>query len=166
MAKGKKTSLKAALSSQQSRLKKKQEVEQAARISEQKRKKQPQASESTSSAKPTIPFVPSDKILLVGEGNFSYTRSLLVDAPLSLQYLPAENIVATAYDEEKECYEKYPEAEGIVGALREKGVQVLFQVDATKLEKCHALRGRRFDKIVWNFPHAGEQVSHARRCEI
>jgi len=162
MAKGKKGSLKAALSSQQSRLKKKDEAIQAARISEQKGKRNSQAKEAPPRS-PTIPFMSSDTILLVGEGNFSFTRALVIDPPASLQYLPAENVTATAYDEEKECYLKYPEAEGIVVGLREKGVQVLFQVDATKLEKCHALRGRRFDKIVWNFPHAGKSITDQDR---
>ncbi|THH33169.1 hypothetical protein EUX98_g1022 [Antrodiella citrinella] len=162
MAKGKKSSLKAALSSQQSRLKKKEEAKHAARIVEQKGQKKPQAKEIAPRT-PTIPFVSSDRILLVGEGNFSYTRALAINPPESLQYLPAENITATAYDDEKECYAKYPEAEGIVAALREKGVQVLFQVDATKLDKCHALKGRRFDKIVWNFPHAGKGITDQDR---
>ncbi|KAH8099728.1 hypothetical protein BXZ70DRAFT_940859 [Cristinia sonorae] len=174
MGKGKKHTLKAALSSQQSRLKKKQEIEQAAKLSEQKGKKQklaPGRAKDTHAhagpfqpqTPPTIPFTSSDKILLVGEGNFSFTRALVVDAPAPLQYLPAENVVATAYDEEKECYAKYPEAEGIVGALRERGVTVLFQVDATRLEKCHALKGRTFDKIVWNFPHAGKGITDQDR---
>lgn len=156
MVKGKKTSLKAALSSQQTRLKKKQEVQQAAKLSEQKGKRRPQTKETVSGPSSTIPFSPFDKILLIGEGDFSYTRSLVVNPPASLQFLPAENITTTAYDKEQECYTKYPGAQAIVNGLREKGVQVIFGVDATKLEKCHALRGRRFDKIVWNFPHAGE----------
>jgi 25S rRNA (uracil2634-N3)-methyltransferase len=51
---------------------------------------------------------------------------------------------------------KYPDAQIIVQGLREKGVEVLFDVDATKLEKVSALKGRKWDRIVWNFPHAGE----------
>lgn len=36
-----------------------------------------------------------------------------------------------------------------------RNMRVLFGVDATKLEDCKALRGRRWDRAVWNFSHAG-----------
>ncbi|KAI0081174.1 hypothetical protein K474DRAFT_1588398 [Panus rudis PR-1116 ss-1] len=170
MGRGKKTSLKAALSSQQTRLKKKQEALQAAQLAEQKSKKKPNQTPSSSRGKgkaisrpATIPFSPTDKILLVGEGNFSFTRALVDDPPAVLQYLPPGNITATAYDSEPDCYSKYPDAEQIVQVLREKGVEVLFKIDATKLEKCSALKGRKFDKIVWNFPHAGKGITDQDR---
>lgn len=76
--------------------------------------------------------------------------------PPSLQFLPPANIVATAYDNEEDCQAKYPDAAEIVRALRERGVEVIFGVDGTKLEKHAALKNRKFDKVVWNFPHAGE----------
>lgn len=159
MAKGgKKGSLKAALASQQTRLKKKKEVEHAAQHEERiKAVVQAKAKEKGKAAplRPTIPFTATDNILLIGEGNFSFARALALHPPPELEFLPASNIIATAYDSEEECYAKYPEAKEIVGALREKGVIVLFRVDATKLEKVSALKERTFDRIVWNFPHAG-----------
>lgn len=177
MTKGKKTSLKASLSSQQSRLKKKQEAIQAASHATHKPQKastKGKAKAKTTSKPAYIPFTPTNKILLVGEGNFSFTKALALNPPPSLEYLPAENITATAYDSEPECYEKYPDAEEIVKQLREKGVEVLFGVDATKLEKCTPLKGRRFDKIVWNFPHAGKSdlsltitlICHTERARL
>ena len=106
-----------------------------------------------------IPFTSTNRILLVGEGNFSFTAALALNPPPILQYLPAGNITATAYDSEEECYSKYPDAQNIVQQLREKGVEVVFGVDATKLEKCAPLKGRKYDKIMWNFPHAGKRFS-------
>lgn len=160
---GKKNSLKSALSSQQSRLKKKQSASHAAQVAEQKGKKQVHASKGKAKAtQPTVvPFKVTDRILLIGEGNFSYTRALVLHPPPSLEYLPPANITATAYDTEEECFLKYPEAEEIVKVIREKGVEVLFGVDGTKLEKHSTLKSRRYDKIMWNFPHAGEPS-----CEI
>jgi 25S rRNA (uracil2634-N3)-methyltransferase len=158
MAKPGKKGLKAALVSQQSRLKKRKDAEHAQKIAEQKNKS------SKGKAHPPrviIPFSPTDKILLVGEGNFSFTRALTVDPPAtsnvtaSLEFLPPGNVTATAYDSEEDCYGKYADAREIVAGLRQKGVEVLFCVDATKLEKLSSLKGRQFDKIVWNFPHAG-----------
>ena len=157
---GKKGSLRSALSSQQTRLKKKQEAAQAAQVAEQRGKKPTAVAKGKgkATAKPvTIPFKATDKILLVGEGNFSFARALVCDPPPVLQYLPPANVVATAYDTEEQCFEKYPEAEAIVQELRSKGAEVVFGVDATKLEKNALFRNRKFDKIVWNFPHAGKQ---------
>jgi len=158
MAKGKKSSLKSTLQSQQSRLKKKQKAEHAAQIAEQNRKKNPHSKGKGKAPPPrsTIPFNPTDRILLIGEGNFSFARALTLDMPASLKGLPPGNVTATAYDAEHDCYVKYPDAQSTVQVLREKGVEVLFNVDATKLEKVSALKGRKWDRIVWNYPHAGE----------
>jgi 25S rRNA (uracil2634-N3)-methyltransferase len=173
MAKGK--NLKTALQSQQSRLKVKEKLSHAAQVAEQKAKKngrqskvpgKPSAGESgkgkskaIATAPPsrriTIPFRSTDKILLIGEGNFSFARALVHEAPSELEYLPPKNVTATAYDSEDACYEKYPDARDIVGLLREKGVEVLFGVDGTRLERVGLLKGRRWDRVVWNFPHAG-----------
>ena len=158
--KGHKAPLKATLQSQQHRLKQKQKVSHAAQMAEQKGKKQPGSSskgkgKAPSVLRPTIPFRSTDNILLVGEGDFSFARALVDNPPAELQYLPAKNITATSYDQEPECYEKYPGAREVVDKLRERGVQVLFGVDATRLEKNPALKGRRWDRLVFNFPHAG-----------
>jgi len=157
MAKIKKTSLKEALSSTQARLKKKKK-DAAAHAFTQKA--------TNSIAKPrrsTIPFKSLDKILLIGEGNFSFSVALLQHPPLPLEHLPPTNITATTYDTEDECYIKYSEAQQYVRVLRENGAQVLFGVDATKLEKTSALKGRTFDRIVWNFPHAGKGITDQDR---
>ncbi|KAH9920219.1 uncharacterized protein BXZ73DRAFT_52225 [Epithele typhae] len=170
MGKGsKKGSLKAALSSQQSRLKKKQEAAQAIQRAERLKaagsqaKGKGKATAVPSHTRPAIPFKPTDRILLIGEGNFSFARALVCSPPESLAFLPATNVTATAYDTEEECRTKYPESEEIIKTLREKGVHVLFSVDATKLEKCHALKDRKYNKVVWNFPHAGKGITDQDR---
>ncbi|KAJ6623047.1 hypothetical protein B0H10DRAFT_2162570 [Mycena sp. CBHHK59/15] len=161
--------LKAALQSQQSRLKLKQKASQAAQTAELKAKKNATGPKGKSSKgkgkeaalpprRPTIPFCATDRILLIGEGNFSFARALIKDAPAELEHLSPNNITATAYDTEHECYEKYPEAEDIVEELRAAGVEVLFAVDATQLSKVAALKGKKWDRIVWNFPHAGKGI--------
>ncbi|KAH8991974.1 hypothetical protein EDB92DRAFT_1859242 [Lactarius akahatsu] len=160
MVKIKKTSLKEALSSTQARLKKKKK-DAAVHASIQK------AKGVATNAKPlrrsTIPFNSSDKILLIGEGDFSFAVALSQHPPPPLEYLVPANITATAYDTEDECYSKYSEAQQYVRVLRESGAQVLFGVDATKLEKTSALKGKTFDRIVWNFPHAGKGITDQDR---
>ncbi|KIM47698.1 hypothetical protein M413DRAFT_15831 [Hebeloma cylindrosporum] len=113
--------------------------------------------------RPTIPFRPTDKILLIGEGNFSFARALVESPPADLRFLPPTNVTATAYDTEKECCEKYPEAGPIISFLRTKGVEVIFGVDGTRLEKHHALKGRKWNRICWNFPHAGKGIADQDR---
>lgn len=164
---GKKGSLKAALSLQQSRLKKKQGVVQAGQLAE-KSKKASAKIKGTEMVKAyprhvTIPFKPTDHILLIGEGNFSFAHALVLSPPPSLEHLPVANVTATAYDKEDECYEKYPEAEEIVASLRDKGMEILFGIDATKLENYSALKGREWDKVMWNFPHAGKGITDQDR---
>ncbi|KAH7915679.1 hypothetical protein BJ138DRAFT_914812 [Hygrophoropsis aurantiaca] len=161
MGHGKKSSLKATLQSQQTRLKIKQKAKHAAEAAE--KGKQIKGKGKAPSLRPTIPFKVTDKILLIGEGNFSFARALLVSAPQSLEHLPPSNITATAYDSEQECYEKYPEAQDIVNILRAKGAHILFGIDATNLEKAQALKGKRWDRIVWNFPHAGKGITDQDR---
>ncbi|KAG8723486.1 hypothetical protein FRC09_003150 [Ceratobasidium sp. 395] len=108
----------------------------------------------------TIPFCAEDMILLVGEGNFSFAHSLL-DHP-SIPHLPPSNITATAYDSEPECLSKYPDATAHISALRTAGVTVLFNVDATHLEKTFK-KGQKWDKVVWNFPHVGMGIADVER---
>lgn len=92
-----------------------------------------------------------DKILLIGEGNFSFARSLCEN------YLDegAENLVATCFDSEKVLNEKYgDEAKDNIELVREYGGTVLFEVDGTDMPK--EVKKSRYTKIVFNFPHAGK----------
>lgn len=114
----------------------------------------------------TYPFESDDTILLIGEGNFSFTLSLLSPPHSHAGHL----ICATAYDSEEECYSKYPDAEVIVKKIKELGARVEFGVDGRDLEKGQGkkimMRYRKsvgverdvglWSKIVFNFPHAGK----------
>ncbi|CAE6364403.1 unnamed protein product [Rhizoctonia solani] len=114
------------------------------------------------SRNPTIPFSSIDRILLIGEGNFSFAHSLL-DHP-SIPSLPPANITATAYDSESDCLSKYPDAQSHISALRSAGATVLFGVDARHLDKTFPLKtGKKWDKVVWNFPHVGLSITDQDR---
>ncbi|KAI5292644.1 hypothetical protein KEM52_006172 [Ascosphaera acerosa] len=56
---------------------------------------------------PVIPFRKSDRILLVGEGDFSFARSLI-------RHHGCERVLATCFDSEQTLHEKYPQAGPIV----------------------------------------------------
>jgi len=108
-----------------------------------------------------FPFKPTDHILCIGEGNFSFTEALCKHP--ELQYLPPGNIFATAFDTAEICFQKYPESQVNIERLRERGVNILFEVDGTRLERSTALRNKTWDKVVWNFPHAGKGISDQDR---
>ncbi|CAG8694656.1 24073_t:CDS:2, partial [Gigaspora margarita] len=87
------------------------------------------------------PYHPDDNILLIGEA-----ESILHTG---------HNIIATSYDTKEILTKKYDDAQSNINIFIECGGQVLYQVDATKLENCKELKNKRFDKIVFNFPHTG-----------
>lgn len=108
------------------------------------------------------PFLRDDTILLVGEGNFSFTLALL-SAPYNH---PPQRILATSYDTEEGVYEKYPDARDIIRQIRQvagaHASHVLaFDVDAGALHKCDMVTGtdrndqRRWSKVWFGFPHVG-----------
>ncbi|CAE6521591.1 unnamed protein product [Rhizoctonia solani] len=110
----------------------------------------------------TIPFISTDRILLIGEGNFSFARSLLDHS--SIPSLPPANITATAYDSEPDCLSKYPDAQSHISALRSAGATILFGVDARHLDKTFPLKAsKKWDKVVWNFPHVGLSIADQDR---
>jgi 25S rRNA (uracil2634-N3)-methyltransferase len=162
---GKKTNLKATLSNFQERQRRtqiqkakdasKKDILKRSKPSAKSKGKRPTQSSVNSS---TIPVTASDMILLIGEGNFSFARALFVSGHEALAHLPPSNVTATTHDSEDACYKKYPDAQGIVQELREKGVVVLFGVDARRLETCKELRKRKWQRIVWNFPHSGTSM--------
>ncbi|KAI7897839.1 uncharacterized protein BX663DRAFT_490565 [Cokeromyces recurvatus] len=101
-----------------------------------------------------------DKILLVGEGNFSFARSLCEN------YLEegADNLTATCFDSEDVLYEKYEEAKENIELVRSFGGTVLFGVDATNPPK--EIRKNKYTKIVFNFPHVGAGIKDQDRNVI
>lgn len=94
------------------------------------------------------------RVLLVGEGDFSFARSLLGNEN---EY---SGLFATAFDSEVVCREKYERFDENILDLRRKKVNVLFHCDATNLRACNELRNELFDIIWFNFPHVSGGASH------
>ncbi|EKX32855.1 hypothetical protein GUITHDRAFT_120959 [Guillardia theta CCMP2712] len=66
------------------------------------------------------------KVLVVGDGNFSFSVALLE----LLQ--GGSSVTSTCYDSLEVLQNKYDDAQGHVDKLREGGASVLFQIDATR----------------------------------
>ncbi|XP_073289210.1 heavy metal-associated isoprenylated plant protein 41-like [Primulina huaijiensis] len=89
------------------------------------------------------------EILLVGEGDFSFSASL------ARAFGHASNIVATSLDTKEELAVKHPTAAQNLATLENMGCTVIHGVDASTMCEHPRLKNRLFDRIVFNFPHAG-----------
>ncbi|KAI3681618.1 hypothetical protein L6452_36420 [Arctium lappa] len=89
------------------------------------------------------------RILLVGEGDFSFALSLAVS------FGSGVNIMATSIDSYDDVIRNYKSGKTNLDRLGSLGARLLFGVDACKMEFHIDLYLRKFDRIVYNFPHAG-----------
>ncbi|CAM8884629.1 unnamed protein product [Rhodiola kirilowii] len=95
-------------------------------------------------------YCSSQKILLVGEGDFSFS------ACLAKAFGSAENIVATSLNSEAYLRSSYRNAVDNIFLLRMRGCKVYHEVDATDMKNHKMIKGLRFDRIIYNFPHSGD----------
>mmetsp|Transcript_60567 Transcript_60567/g.169169 ORF Transcript_60567/g.169169 Transcript_60567/m.169169 type:complete len:394 (-) Transcript_60567:152-1333(-) len=85
-----------------------------------------------------LPFGLGDRVLLLGEGDFSYTA-----AAVRCGLLEPSQAWATSNEPPRDAT--------YIEQLRRQGVQCLTDVDATSLALAET-----FDVVVFNFPHTGE----------
>ncbi|XP_076214618.1 ferredoxin-fold anticodon-binding domain-containing protein 1 isoform X1 [Aptenodytes patagonicus] len=97
------------------------------------------------------------RVLLLGEGNFSFAASLCRAA--------GTHVVATCYESEEEVSGRGRAAESI-RRLRERGAEVVFSVDCTKLKDYFLPEKREFDCIYFNFPHCGRKAGVVKNREL
>lgn len=88
-------------------------------------------------------------VLLVGEGNLSFAKSLL-----SLPQTGVTRITATVFEKERNLSD---DAIKNVQAIMRNGGEVLYGVDATRLDK--SLKPQIYDTIIFQFPNVGSRES-------
>lgn len=103
-----------------------------------------------------IPFDKEDKILFLGEGNFSFAVSCIEN---HLEH--AENVLATCFDTEEQLLSKYPEASDNMDIIRGSCGSVQHSVDAVKLHI--QFPTRKFDCVVFMFPHVAAGIADEDR---
>ncbi|XP_009605900.1 uncharacterized protein At4g26485-like [Nicotiana tomentosiformis] len=89
------------------------------------------------------------EILLVGEGDFSFSLCL------ALAFGSASNIVASSLQSHDEVIKMYKNGKLNLEKLKSLEGTVLHGVDATKMQLHPDLANRKFDRLIFNFPHAG-----------
>ncbi|KAK7303452.1 hypothetical protein RJT34_14359 [Clitoria ternatea] len=100
------------------------------------------------------------KILLVGEGDFSFSLSL------AKAFTSAPNLVATSLDSYDNIGKKYSNGLSNVMELQERRCFVFHDVDAKEMSNHFFLKTQRFDRIVYNFPHVGFIYPENSHCQI
>ncbi|KAL1781706.1 ferredoxin-fold anticodon-binding domain-containing protein 1 [Sigmodon hispidus] len=99
------------------------------------------------------------RLLLVGEGNFSFTASLIDTLD------PEVSITATCLQHPADL-EGDPVTQENLQRLRERGIEVRFGVDCTQLAHALLSHDRDFDRIYFNFPHCGRKAGVAKNREL
>ncbi|KAI0519456.1 hypothetical protein KFK09_006904 [Dendrobium nobile] len=91
----------------------------------------------------------SHRILLVGEGDFSFS------ACLAKAFGSAKNMIATSYDNLDKLLEKYWSARIYLDELKSVGCTLLHGINVKDMHEDSFLKAQRFDRIIFNFPNAG-----------
>ncbi|XP_057983220.1 uncharacterized protein LOC131168059 [Malania oleifera] len=100
------------------------------------------------------------KILLVGEGDFSFS------ACLALAFGSATNMIATSLNSVEFLTGNYGKALDNIRELKVRGCKVMHGVDATKMKYHGMLKQEIFDRIIFNFPHAGFSHNESQESQI
>ena len=124
------------------------------------------------------PYQPHHTLLLIGEGNFSFARSLIAAPPTAgFTPLPGCNLTATCYDSFAVARDKYADVQDNIDALRAAGARVWDSIDATQLHSDSSHFPAQpaavsllsppplshYDFIVFNFPHTGSGITDTHK---
>ena len=90
-----------------------------------------------------------DRVLLLGEGDFSFSKVLVQYYRSKTRNSPVEFQPSTK-ESRRAVEENYSGAKANLQALEDSGCRVAFDVDGT--EELLAYGGRTFDRIIFNFP--------------
>nr|DAD36528.1 TPA_asm: hypothetical protein HUJ06_007169 [Nelumbo nucifera] len=90
----------------------------------------------------------SHQILLVGEGDFSFS------ACLAKAFRSATNMVSTSLDSRDTLFLKHPTAWLNLEELEKLGGAIVHGVNSLTMVQHPFLKDRKLDRIVFNFPHA------------
>eukprot|EP00944_MAST-04C_sp_MAST-4C-sp1_P004201 g4201.t1 len=106
-------------------------------------------------------------VLILGEGDLSFTHAMLTQRQRVYPREPFKLVLASTYDSHGIVKQKYP-TNYVEKVKQYKNVIMKHNVDATMLSQCifpelPVDKHQKFDAIIFNFPHTGEQRTHLNR---
>ncbi|CAI8504759.1 unnamed protein product [Pichia kudriavzevii] len=126
-----------------------------------------------------IPFNYNDRIIIIGDGDFSYSLSIV-----KKKLIKPSKLITTSYDSLEELYGKYTREtiDANINELRELGVtRIYHEIDGTRLcesfgiqsknkkrgdgsgKSIKMLGGLTVQNILFNFPHIGKHIKDVNR---
>jgi 25S rRNA (uracil2634-N3)-methyltransferase len=113
---------------------------------------------------PIIPFNADDRILLIGEADLSFARSLI-------EHHSCAHVTATVLEKDvEELGGKYPHVIENITVVEKEGGELVYGVDAMKMgawteggKGASSQRVGGMDKVVFNFPHVGGKSTDINR---
>jgi len=100
------------------------------------------------------------KILVVGDGDFSFSRGLIRSRPRR----DGSSIVCTSYDTADVISRKYSNAAMIIAEIKRYKATVMHGIDCRKLHTMRGLSQSKFARVIFNFPHSGQQRVHVNKA--
>ncbi|XP_074271227.1 uncharacterized protein At4g26485-like [Silene latifolia] len=97
------------------------------------------------------PYTSKHKILLVGEGDFSFSACLAVAFGSN-----ASNIIATSLNSQEFLIENYGKFLNNKMEVENRGGMIIHGINARTMVNDLALGILKFDRIIFNFPHCGK----------
>ncbi|CAL9243744.1 unnamed protein product, partial [Arabidopsis halleri] len=101
-------------------------------------------------------YTNKQKILLVGEGDFSFSLSL------ARAFGSATNLTATSLDTQGELERKFKNGKANVEELERLGCSVVYGVNVHSMTTKPSIGSAIYDRVIFNFPHAGRHQELVR----
>lgn len=124
-----------------------------------KKEKAPKPSESGSDGPSAdVRYKNTHRTLVVGDGDFSFSRGLVKHVGGK-----ADKLVATSYDSFREVVQKYKTSKENIAVIKAAHATVVHDIDAGNLQNHFPKQREYFHRVVFNFPHTGEQRVHLNK---
>jgi hypothetical protein len=102
-----------------------------------------------------------ESILICGDGDLSFGARL---SETLRDSRPNVKIIASVLESEQSHNQTFRDSEKNIGAIRESGNEVVFGIDATRLDTYFP--NQHFNRIQWNFPHWKGKTNNKRNRSL
>lgn len=87
--------------------------------------------------------------LILGDGDFTFSKEFLTKC------YPSTQIFTSTIETYEAVTKKKKSSDTLTELSNAQNVQVMFEIDATKLQTYEQICHMKFDLIIFNFPHVG-----------